>query len=108
MTTQNTASTKSAWFDEASNLPIIADQARRLEFFLQAIADGVVTDAELKSQEERLVKLMKEIEPQLEPKLRDRVTEMLCELTAYDNDIIEYDAAQSRWHVVFESRFLLV
>jgi hypothetical protein len=27
---------------------------------------------------------MKEIEPQLEPKLRDRVTELLCELTAYD------------------------
>jgi hypothetical protein len=30
------------------------------------------------------VKLMKEIEPQLEPKLHERVTELLCELTAYD------------------------
>jgi hypothetical protein len=27
---------------------------------------------------------MKEIEPQLEPELRDKVTQLLCELTAYD------------------------
>ena len=75
---------KSSWFDESSNAPVIAEQAKRLDSFLEAIADGKVTDAELKSQEERLVKLMKEIEPQLEPKLHDRVTQLLCELTAYD------------------------
>jgi len=27
---------------------------------------------------------MKEIEPKLEPELHDRVTQLLCELTAYD------------------------
>jgi 3-methyladenine DNA glycosylase Tag len=75
---------KSSWFDESSNAPVIAEQAQRLDSFLEAMADGKVTDAELKSQEERLVKLMKEIEPQLEPKLHDRVTQLLCELTAYD------------------------
>ena len=48
------------------------------------MADGKVTDAEVKTQEERVVTLMKEIEPQLEPKLHERVTELLCELTAYD------------------------
>ncbi len=48
------------------------------------MADGKVTDAEVKAQEERVVKLMKEIEPQLDAKLHDRVTELLCELTAYD------------------------
>lgn len=57
---------------------------QRLESFLRAMADGVVTDAEVKSQEQRVVKLMKEIEPQLDPKLHERVTELLCELTAYD------------------------
>jgi hypothetical protein len=30
------------------------------------------------------VKLMKEIEPQLDPKLHDKVTQLLCEVTAYD------------------------
>ena len=78
------ANTKGTWFDDALSAPLIADQARRLDSFLQAIADGKVTDAEVKAQEERVVKLMKEIEPQLEPKLHERVTELLCELTAYD------------------------
>ena len=30
------------------------------------------------------MKLLKEIEPQLDAELHDRVTELLCELTAYD------------------------
>lgn len=77
-------SAKSQWLDENSNLPNLAERAQGLESFMTAIADGRVTDDELKAQEQRLAALMKEIEPQLEPKLRDRVTELLCELTAYD------------------------
>ena len=78
------ANTKSAWFDEASHASLIADQAQKLDSFLQALADGKVTDDELKVQEERVVKLMKEIEPKLDPQLHERVTQLLCELTAYD------------------------
>ena len=48
------------------------------------MADGKVTDSEVKAQEKRVVKLLKEIEPQLDDKLHDRVTDLLCELTAYD------------------------
>ena len=76
--------TKTTWFDENSNASLIADQAQRLDSFLKAMADGKVTDDEVKSQEERVVKLMKEIEPKLDPQLHDRVTQLLCELTAYD------------------------
>ena len=76
--------TKTTWFDENSNASLIADQAQRLDSFLKAMADGKVTDDEVKSQEERVVKLMKEIEPKLDPELHDRVTQLLCELTAYD------------------------
>ena len=75
---------KANWFDEKSNASLISEKAQHLESFLQALADGKVTDAEVKAQEERVVKLMKEIEPQLEPALHDRVTQLLCELTAYD------------------------
>ncbi len=75
---------KSAWFDEASSTSIITDHAKRLDSFVQAIADGKVTDDEVKTQEERVVKLMKEIEPQLDPKLHEQVTQLLCEVTAYD------------------------
>ena len=55
-----------------------------MESFLSAIADGMVDEAEIKAQEERLVNLMKEIEPLLDETLHAKVTKLLCELTAYD------------------------
>jgi hypothetical protein len=76
--------TKSAWFDETSNESVITEHAKRLDSFLRAIADGKVTDEEVKTQEARVVKLMKEVEPQLDAKLHDQVTQLLCEVTAYD------------------------
>jgi hypothetical protein len=76
--------TKSAWFDEASSTLVITEHAKRLDSFLQAIADGKVTDEEVKTQEARVVKLMKELEPQLDAKLHDQVTQLLCEMTAFD------------------------
>src|SRR3954470_22647238 len=76
--------TKSAWLDETSSSPVIAENAKRLESFLQAIADGKVTDEEVKTQESRVVKLMKAIEPQLDPKLHEQVTQFLRQVTAYE------------------------
>jgi hypothetical protein len=78
------AAGKSAWFDDEAHATLISDKATQLDSFVNAMADGQVTDVELKSQEERVMKLMKEIEPQLDSKLHARVTELLCELTAYD------------------------
>ena len=48
------------------------------------MADGHVDAAEIAAQENRVVALMAEIEPQLSPQLHDKVTELLCELTVYD------------------------
>ena len=79
-----TSNKASSWFDETLATPLISEQAKKLDSFLAAAADGKVTDAELKDQEARLVKLMKEIEPKLDPTLHAKVTELLCELTAYD------------------------
>ncbi len=75
---------QSKWFDEKSDTPIIAERARQLDSFLKAVADGQVETHELEAQEQRLVTLMKEIEPRLDPAIHDKVTELLCELTAYD------------------------
>jgi len=75
---------KSAWFDETSDMPIIAEEARRLESFLAAVADGVVDESEVEAQEARVVELMKEVEPLLDDELHAKVTRLLCELTAYD------------------------
>jgi hypothetical protein len=72
------------WMDDKSGAPLIEKYARNLASFLDAVADGEVTDAEVKGQEERLVKLMKEVEPNLDDGMHAKVTQLLCELTAYD------------------------
>ncbi len=72
-----------SWLDDEGGVAIDA-HARKLESFLEAVADGVVSTDEVEAQEARVVALMKEIEPQLDDALHARVTELLCELTAHD------------------------
>ena len=51
---------------------------------MKAMADDTVDDHEVKDQEARLVKCMKEVEPLLDDAAHAKVTQLLCELTAYD------------------------
>ena len=74
----------SRWLDEDTDEPMIAEQAQRLETFLAAMADGRINEAELQAQEQRLVRAMRDVEPLLDEKLHAKVTQLLCELTAYD------------------------
>ncbi len=89
-TTEKTAAKPAApagrqkWFDDASHAPLIENYARQLESFIQTMADGVVDDGEIAAQEERLIGLMKEVEPLLDDDVHAKVTRLLCELTAYD------------------------
>jgi hypothetical protein len=78
------ANKTSAWFDADKHTPLIAEKAQRTQSFITAMADGRIDAAEIAAQENRLVELMSEIEPQLSPALHDKVTELLCELTVYD------------------------
>ncbi|HEV3121434.1 MAG TPA: hypothetical protein VGY53_06005 [Isosphaeraceae bacterium] len=75
---------RSSWFDEATQTPQIEQSARKLDSFLTTMADGIVDKAELQAQEARLVALMKQIEPGLDDALHEKITHLLCELTAYD------------------------
>ena len=72
------------WFDETLHEPLIDSYARQLDSFIQTMADGVVDDGEIKAQEKRLIDLMKEVEPLLDDQAHAKVTQLLCELTAYD------------------------
>ena len=72
------------WFDEKTHAPLIEEYARHLDTFLSTMADGKVDDGELRAQEGRLVKLMEEVEPQLDDALHEKVTRLLCELCASD------------------------
>ncbi len=74
----------SKWLDASSQHPTITDRAQKLESFMAAAADGRIDDAELKAQEQRLVKSMQDVEPQLDANLHAKVTELLCELTAFN------------------------
>jgi hypothetical protein len=72
------------WLDETKETPLIHDYAHRLSGFLEAMADGKIETHELKDQEQRLVTLMKKVEPQLSDAQHEDVTHLLCELTAYN------------------------
>jgi len=86
----------SKWLDESTGSPIIEQEARRLTSFIDALADGRVDERELTAQESRLVALMKDIEPRLTPELHAKVTELLCELTAYDLMQVVYTIGQAK------------
>jgi hypothetical protein len=77
------AAKRTSWLDKRAH-PVIEEYARQLESFVAAMADGVIDDSEIKAQEARLVGLMKEIEPELNDDLHEKITRLLCELTAYD------------------------
>jgi hypothetical protein len=97
-----TTAAKSTWLDAESHQPAIEKFARRLKPFVEAMADGKIDEAELKAQEGRLVKLMKEVEPALPSELHAKVTQLLYELTAYDMMQILHQMEQARPKTVFQ------
>jgi hypothetical protein len=72
------------WFDKTTQHPLIERHARQLQTFIDTMADGRVDESEIDAQEKRLVKLMKEVDPALNDQVHAKVTQLLCELTAYD------------------------
>jgi hypothetical protein len=90
-----------SWFDEKSHHLLIEDHARKLDSFLQAMADGKIDDGELHAQEERVYALMKEIEPKLDDDLYEKVTRLLCELVAYDQMQMVHTLQEARPKGVF-------
>lgn len=81
---KTTKAKRLSWLDADAQTPMIERYARQLGSFIDAMADGVVDAAEVKAQEKRLAALMKQVEPKLDDALHEQVTELLCELTAYD------------------------
>ena len=66
------------------------------------MAEGRIDESELAAQEGRLVKLMKEVEPLLGDALHEKVTRMLCELTAYDLMQVLHSMQESRPQTAFQ------
>jgi len=78
------AATKQSWLDDKAQTPLIDGYVQTLGTFVDAMADGRIDDRELKDQEQRLVGVLKEVEPTLNDTQHAQVTKLLCELTAYN------------------------
>jgi hypothetical protein len=89
------------WLDTTANVPVIAEQAKRLESFIAAMADDKVDASELADQEARLVAAIKVVEPMLSDEQHSEVTRLLCELTAYDIMHLLHALQESRPKTVF-------
>jgi hypothetical protein len=93
---------RQSWLDEKTETPLIDDYARQLGSFLDAMADGKIDADELGQQESRLVSLMKEVEPQLDDPLHEKVTQLLCELSAYNVMQLLHQVSAARPQTVFK------
>jgi hypothetical protein len=75
---------RTSWFDDATHLPVIEEQAQKLDTFVQAMADGVIDKDELEQQQESLIKVMKAVESDLTDEQHAKITQLLIELSAYN------------------------
>ncbi len=73
-----------SWFDDETEIPVIHEQAAKLESFTQAMADGVIEQKELERQQESVVAAMREVEGTLDDEQHAKVTRLLVELSAYN------------------------
>ena len=73
---------RASWINDDS-LPDLDAHVGSLEHFATALADGVIDDQELVTQEANLVAAMKAVEGSLNDDQHARVTKLLAELTAY-------------------------
>jgi hypothetical protein len=80
----STKTNRTHWLDEKTDTPVIDQYVQRLGTFMDAMADGKIDADELKAQEARVSALMKSVEPELDDKLHEQVTHLLCELSAYN------------------------
>ena len=85
-----------SWLDEKAETTVIDDYAKNMESFVDAMADGRIDDNELASQEQRLVELMKQVEPTLDDDTHAQMTQLLCEMSAF--------STMQTLHAIWESR----
>ena len=72
------------WLSEDQESTVIDDYAKGLDSFVDAMADGIIDEKELTSQEDRVIELMKKVEPQLDDATHAAVTELMVELSAFN------------------------
>ena len=88
---------RASWLDDEGGVAL-EESVKKLQTFMDAMADGVISEDELAAQEERVVALMREIEPRLDDSLHAEITRLLVEVTAFDimNLLASMQAARTK------------
>jgi hypothetical protein len=73
---------RASWLDDDSH-PDLDAHVAGLDHFAASLADGLIDDQELATQETNLVAAMKAVEGSLSDEQHAKVTKLLAELTAY-------------------------
>jgi hypothetical protein len=84
------------WLDEKTHLPVIEEQVQKLTTFVDAMADGVIDNAELEKQTTSLVAAMQSVEKDLNDSQHEKVTRLLIELSAYNIMRLLHELQQAR------------
>jgi hypothetical protein len=86
---------RASWINDDTT-PDLDAHVEQLDHFTASLADGVIDDQELATQEANLVAAMKAVESSLSDEQHARVTKLLAELTAYSVMRTLREMAQSR------------
>ena len=86
---------RASWINDDTT-PDLDAHVGQLEHFTQSLADGVVDDQELATQEQNLVSAMKAVEGSLDDDQHAKVTRLLAELAAYSVMRTLHEMAQAR------------
>jgi hypothetical protein len=93
---------RTSWFDDKAEHPVIQERVQKLESFTTAMADGIVSSQELKTQEDRLAAAMKTLEGGLSDEAHAQVTTVLVELSAYNVMRVLHELQSQRARKAFE------
>lgn len=94
---------RASWINDDSH-PDLDAHVASLDHFTASLADGVIDDQELATQEANLAAAMKAVEGSLSDDQHAKVTKLLAELTAYSVMRTLHDMAQARVQKVVAPR----
>jgi len=86
---------RASWINDDTT-PDLDAHVGQLEHFTQSLADGVVDEKELATQEQNLVAAMKAVEGSLSDEQHAKVTHLLAEVAAYSVMRTLHEMAQVR------------
>ena len=86
---------RASWLNDDSH-PDLDAHVEGLEHFAASLADGVIDDHELATQEANLVTAMKAVEGSLNDDQHAKITKVLAELTAYSVMRTLHEMAQAK------------